>query len=109
MSLKKLLIIIILNVGSGEEISIRKLAENISNIIGFKGELVFDLSMPDGTPRKLLNSDKIKKLGWKPKFSLLEGLKKLIKIILNKTGFIMSNSKNCINNWYNRSRWFISY
>ena len=46
----------------------------IKNIIGFTGEIVFDTGMPDGNPRKLIDSTKINKLGWKPKISLEEGL-----------------------------------
>ncbi len=63
-----------LNVGSGKEISIKDLAEKISTIIGFKGEIVWDTSKPDGTPRKLLDISKITKLGWGPKISLTKGI-----------------------------------
>ena len=65
----------LLNVGSGEEISIKSLAELISEIIGFNGNLIFDSSMPDGNPRKLLDSTLINNLGWSAKTSLEEGLK----------------------------------
>ena len=68
------------NVGSGEEISIRELAKKISKTVGYNGDLVFDLSMPDGTPRKFLDSSKIKKLGWKPNSIYQRVYKKLIKI-----------------------------
>jgi GDP-L-fucose synthase len=64
-----------INIGTGREISIQNLAELIKRIIGYKGEILFDPSMPDGTPRKLLDISKIKKLGWRPKISLEEGLK----------------------------------
>jgi GDP-L-fucose synthase len=64
-----------INIGTGQEISIQNLAELIKRIVGYKGEIVFDPSMPDGTPRKLLDISKIKKLGWRPKISLEEGLK----------------------------------
>ena len=63
------------NVGSGEEISIFNLVEKIKKIVSYNGDLSFDSSKPDGNPRKLLNSSKIFELGWKPKFSLDEGLK----------------------------------
>jgi len=63
-----------LNVGTGEEISIRELAELISGIVGFSGDLVFDQSMPDGTPRKLVDVSRINQLGWKHKIDLEEGL-----------------------------------
>ncbi len=64
----------IINVGCGEDISIRELAEMICEIVGFSGELMFDTSKPDGTPRKLLNVAKIKALGWSPRISLREGI-----------------------------------
>ena len=64
----------LLNVGSGEEISIIELAKKIKNLIGFKGELSFDSKMPDGNPRKLLDSSKLYSLGWKPKVTLDDGL-----------------------------------
>ena len=56
----------------------------ISETVGYNGDLVFDLSMPDGTPRKFLDSSKIKKLGWKPKFNLSEGIQKTYKDYLEK-------------------------
>jgi len=65
----------LLNVGSGEEISIKSLAELISEIVGFNGNLIFDSSMPDGNPRKLLDSTLINNLGWSAKTTLEKGLK----------------------------------
>ena len=65
-----------INVGSGEELMIKELAEMIKELIGYKGNINFDLSKPDGTPRKLLNVEKIERLGFKPEISLKEGLKK---------------------------------
>ena len=64
-----------LNVGTGEEISIKELAELISGIVGFSGDLVFDQSMPDGTPRKLMDVSRINGLGWRHQISLEEGIK----------------------------------
>lgn len=64
-----------INVGTGEEISIKELALLIKDIIGFKGELTFDTSKPDGTPRKLMDSSRLHALGWKHKTSLKEGIK----------------------------------
>jgi len=64
----------LLNVGSGMEISIYELAKKIKKIIGFQGELIFDSSMPDGNPRKLLDSSEINKMGWSPKVDIDNGL-----------------------------------
>ena len=64
----------LLNVGSGVEISIYDLAKKIQKITGFQGELVFDSSMPDGNPRKLLDSSAINKMGWSPKVDIDTGL-----------------------------------
>ena len=66
----------IINVGTGKDITIKNLAETIADVVGFKGEIVWDTSKPNGTPRKVLNVDKIKSLGWKPKLSLREGIQK---------------------------------
>lgn len=63
------------NIGTGEEVSIRQLAETIKEVIGFKGELVFNSDMPDGTPRKLTTVDKLHDLGFMHKVSLNEGIK----------------------------------
>ena len=69
----------LLNVGSGMEISIYDLAKKIKKIIEFEGELVFDSSMPDGNPRKLLDSTEINKMGWSPKVDIDTGLKATYK------------------------------
>ena len=66
------------NIGSGEEISILDLAEKIKSILGYKGKLIFDTTMPDGNPRKLLDSTKINLLGWKSNTQLDDGLEKTI-------------------------------
>lgn len=63
------------NIGTGEEVSIRQLAETVKDVVGFEGELVFNTDMPDGTPRKLTTVDKLHGLGWKHKVSLNEGIK----------------------------------
>nr|MDQ6913882.1 GDP-L-fucose synthase [Verrucomicrobiota bacterium] len=64
----------IINVGVGEDVTIRELAEMICEIVGFDGELKFDPSQPDGTPRKLLDVSKINALGWRAKISLRDGI-----------------------------------
>jgi GDP-L-fucose synthase len=63
-----------INVGSGEEVTIKELAHTIRDVVGFKGELVFDHSKPDGTPRKLLDVSRLKSMGWAPKHSLKKGI-----------------------------------
>lgn len=63
-----------INVGSGNDISIRELAEILSNVIGFKGKLIFDSSKPDGTPRKLMNISLLNQLGWNQSIELKSGL-----------------------------------
>jgi GDP-L-fucose synthase len=65
-----------LNIGTGEDLTIAELAELIKNIVGFEGELVYDTSKPDGTPRKLLDVTRIHNLGWKHRTILEEGIKK---------------------------------
>src|SRR6056300_907329 len=65
----------LINVGSGNEITIKNLAEKIKKVIAYQGELIFDTSMPDGNPRKLIDSQKINNLGWEPSIDLDEGLK----------------------------------
>ena len=64
-----------INVGSGEELSIRQLAEQIAQVVGFTGRLEFDPSMPDGTPRKLMDVSRIRALGWKHRITLTEGIR----------------------------------
>lgn len=66
----------IVNVGYGEDISIRELAEHIADVVGYKGNIAFDKSKPDGTPRKLLDIEKISSLGWSARTSLREGLRR---------------------------------
>lgn len=68
-----------LNIGSNEEISIEKLAKKIADKINYRGEIIWDTSQPDGTPRKLLDSSRILNMGWKPKINLSEGIKRTIK------------------------------
>ncbi|MFA6260057.1 MAG: GDP-L-fucose synthase [Bacteroidia bacterium] len=63
------------NVGCGSDLSIRELAELIKQVVGFDGELRFDTSKPDGTPRKLMDISKLEKLGWSPKITLKEGIR----------------------------------
>jgi GDP-L-fucose synthase len=65
----------ILNVGVGEDVSIRELAELVREVVGFEGEIVWDTTKPDGTPRKLLDVSRLATLGWRAKISLEQGLR----------------------------------
>ena len=64
----------VINVGCGEDLTIRELSELIASVVGFRGEIIFDPSKPDGTPRKLMDISRLAALGWKPHISLREGL-----------------------------------
>ncbi|HHZ66197.1 MAG TPA: GDP-L-fucose synthase [Flavobacteriales bacterium] len=64
----------LINIGTGKDISIMELANLIKDIVGFKGEIEFDSTKPDGTPRKLLNVDKIGRMGWQSKIELRKGI-----------------------------------
>ena len=66
----------IFNVGTGQDVTIRELAETVMNVVAFKGEIVFDASKPDGTPRKLLNVDRMRNLGWQAQTPLRDGVAK---------------------------------
>ena len=66
----------IINVGSGVDVTIKELTEMIADVVGYTGKIVWDTSKPNGTPRKVLNVDKIKSLGWEPTLELKEGLRK---------------------------------
>lgn len=72
----------VINVGSGEEISIKKLAEKIKKIIGYKGKIIFNKNYPDGTPRRIVSSKRINQMGWKSKIKLNEGIKLTYKYFL---------------------------
>jgi GDP-L-fucose synthase len=79
----------LVNIGSGTDISIKELAELIATEIGYQGQLVFDTTKPDGTPRKLMDTNKINRMGWVSKINLSEGLSKTISEV-----FFLINSKN---------------
>ena len=74
----------ILNVGTGEDISIKDLANKIAKILDFKGEIIWDTSKPNGTPKKQLDVSKLMNLGWKNKINLEEGIQKTINSFLNE-------------------------
>jgi GDP-L-fucose synthase len=68
----------LVNIGCGTDVSIKELAELIVGEVGFEGQLVFDSTKPDGTPRKLMDTKKINDLGWKNSLSLEQGIKQTI-------------------------------
>ena len=72
----------LLNIGTGEDISIKDLAMMIKDLLGYKGEIVFNLNQPDGTLRKLMDVSRIHSLGWKHEIDLKTGLEKTIKFYL---------------------------
>lgn len=72
----------LINIGCGEDISIKELAELIGELVEYEGKFVLDSTKPDGTPRKLLDVSKINSFGWKAKISLREGLKKTIDEVI---------------------------
>ena len=65
----------IINIGCGEDVTIRELAETVCEVVGFRGNLAFDTSKPDGTPRKLLDLTRLFGLGWRPKIALRDGIR----------------------------------
>jgi GDP-L-fucose synthase len=73
----------IINIGSGEDHTITELAEMIKKIVGYQGEIIYDTTKPDGTPRKLLDSSRINQLGWKPRIGLNEGIQLAYTDFLN--------------------------
>ena len=72
------------NVGTGEDVTIRELAMTVMSVVGFDGEIVFDTGKPDGTPRKLLNVERLRKLGWQATTSLRDGIAKAYADFLSK-------------------------
>jgi GDP-L-fucose synthase len=65
----------LINVGYGSDVTIRELAETVCRVLGFEGKLIFDASKPDGTPRKLMDSSRLRALGWRPKVDLETGIR----------------------------------
>ncbi len=75
-----------LNVGTGVDVTISELAETIAKVVGFQGEISWDSSKPDGTPRKLMDNSKLRSLGWQPKIGLEDGLRATYQWFLNHQG-----------------------
>ncbi len=83
----------ILNVGVGEDLTIAELAEVISGVVGYRGRIVYDSSMPDGTPRKLLDVSRITALGWRPQIPLRIGIEQTYKSYLNALSPALAGEK----------------
>jgi GDP-L-fucose synthase len=77
----------LVNIGCGTDVTIKDLAELIVAEVGYEGQLVFDTTKPDGTPRKLLDVSKLSYLGWKPYYDLQKGIQKTIKEVINEMNF----------------------
>ena len=75
----------LINVGCGRDVTIRELAETVRRVVGYSGELVFDTSKPDGTPRKLLDISRLSALGWAPRIGLAEGIERVYRGYLEQT------------------------
>lgn len=73
-----------LNIGTGSDVSVKELADLVSKVVGYKGNIVWDMSKPDGTPKKLLDVTRINKLGWKYKISIELGIRKTYKHFLSE-------------------------
>jgi GDP-L-fucose synthase len=82
------------NVGAGNDVTIKTLAKSIQKIIGHKGDIIWDTSKPEGTPRKLMDVSKMKEIGWSYKTELEEGLKKTYDWFLNNPHNFKENKLN---------------
>ena len=76
----------IINIGVGEDLKIAELADIVRDVVGFKGEIVYDTTKPDGTPRKLVDTARINALGWKAKIGLHDGIRQTYEWFLENTG-----------------------
>jgi len=76
-----------INVGFGEDITIKQAVETVRDVVGYEGEIVWDTTKPDGTPRKIMDSTRIQNMGWKPKVQLREGLEKTYYWFKNSVRF----------------------
>lgn len=71
-----------INIGSGEDLTILELTQMVADVVGFTGSIVHDLSMPDGTPRKLMSADKLRSTGWSPRIELADGIARVYQWFL---------------------------
>ena len=80
-----------INIGFGSDLTIKELAESVGKAVGYKGKIAFDISMPDGAPRKLIDTKLLNSLGWRPKTDLQEGLVKAYKDFLRSSDLLRIN------------------
>ena len=80
----------IINIGTGEDVTIKELADMIVDVTGYENDYEWDISKPNGTPRKVLNVDKMKSLGWEPKIGLREGLESTYEWMKNNESNLRS-------------------
>jgi GDP-L-fucose synthase len=73
-----------INVGTGVDVTIRELAETMSQVVGYKGKIIFDESKPDGAPRKLVDKSRLSNMGWEYQVDLKSGLSKTYEWFLNQ-------------------------
>jgi len=74
----------LVNIGTGTDVTIRELAETVVQVVGFEGDLTFDTSKPDGTPRKLMDVSRLADLGWRARTSLRDGIALAYADFLNR-------------------------
>jgi len=92
----------IINIGTGSDISIANLAIMIKNIVGYTGNIIFDVTKPDGTPKKLLTIDKIKQLGWAPKIPLSKGITQILSWYIKNNIFEKKNQNTPSTNYFEK-------
>ncbi len=73
-----------INIGYGSDVTVRELAETVKRVVGFEGQIVWDKSKPDGTPRKLMDSSRLFAMGWKPEVDLEKGIRLAYQDFLGK-------------------------
>jgi GDP-L-fucose synthase len=74
----------LINIGTGEDVTIRELAETVARLLGYEGTLVFDSTKPDGTPRKLLDVERLHRLGWHHSTSLEQGIQRTYEAVRDR-------------------------
>jgi GDP-L-fucose synthase len=75
-----------MNIGSGSEVTIKALVELVAEVVGYRGQILWDTTKPDGTPRKLMDSSKLAALGWRPSYDLKTGVRHAYECFLAEVG-----------------------